>query len=297
VAGFVFFIGPRFMGKTSPEFEPTARIGAAQRLIKGARYDAALAELDAIPSAMMTPQLATQTDALRADIERRRSTRDRDVHNVVGSDWWRENLELFDKFHLRGKPEPGAVRRFLERLAYFEEEWPDHPQQEWVDRMQARYADVVSLDDPPTAADLGFRVEILTEEEDPKRWDAALLAIDEFVRDAGTSERDLAVVLRTRTLEARQEWFEASMDKAREEYTSGEDGGKSRSVAWLVRIVGYAGDATMAEEAANQLLRFTSDDDFDLQAELRGYRSHKPEMFTRVTEHPKVAAYLRANPL
>lgn len=294
--GFVFFISPRFLGTTSAEFEPSARLGAAQRLIGVRQFDEALAELDAIPRNLMTEAVAARSDELRGEIARQRAELDANVQAALGDDWWREHLERFDKLFLRGTPKPGAVRFFLERLAQFEQRWPGHPRSDWVDRMQERYSQVANLEALPAIEDLEFKVWFYTT-EDPRDWEQALTAIEDFVRRASGRGRDAAIDLREATVEARQAWFDETIQKAREEYTSGEAGGKSRSIAWLVRIVAYAGEADMADQAADQLLRFAGADDFDLQAELRGYRSKKPELFEPLSQHPKLAAYLAANPL
>ena len=294
--GFFFFIGPRFMGTTSAEFEPSARLAAAQRLIGVRRFDEALAELEAIPSNLTTAEIAARADELRERIATQRAELARDVHDAEGEDWWRQNLERFDKLFLRGTAKPGAVRFFLERLARFEERWPGHARSDWVDRMQERYGALSNLNALPAVTDLEFEVWFHTT-EDPKDWVSGLAAIDEYVRRASGRDRDRAIDLREATLRARQEWFDETIQKARDEYTGGEAGGKSRSIAWLVRVVVLAGDTEMADQAADQLLRFAGDAEFDLQAELRGYRSSKPELFEPLTEHPKVAAYLKANPL
>ena len=288
LAGFAYFVGPKVMGNTAAEFEPVQHMGAARRLATRGEYDAALAELDAIPRETLTGAVAAEVEALREEIEGTVASRARDVHNVVGNDWWRENLDRFHKFFLRGTPEPGAVRFFLERLDEFEREWPDHPEQEWVDRMRERYAAVVDLKTPPTPADLDFHVRMMLE-EDPKDWSGALAAIDAYVRSTTGADRRAGTDKRLEVLEQRQAWFDDKLQQARFDYEEGREG---QAFAWLVRIVVYSGDAAMADQAADQLLRFE-----DLDSRLRGYRSKKLLEFTRIVEHPKVARYLEANPL
>jgi len=289
IAGFVFFVGPKFMGTTAKEFEPGARMGAARREATRGNYEAALAELDSIPPELLTPTLAAQVAEVRGEIEERVAVRARDVHNTAGNAWWRENLDKFEKFHLRGTPEPGAVRFFLERLDFFAREWPEHPELPWVQRMQERYATVASLEDPRSFTDLAFEVRLLTTEADPKDWAGALASIDAFLRRPSDKDKPAAVHLREATLAARQEWFDDKLAQARLDYEQGREG---QSFAWLVRLAAHVGEADMAGRAAAQLLRFP-----DLLSRLRGYRTHEPEEFERLAEIPAVARYLGEHPL
>jgi hypothetical protein len=285
-SGTAFWIAPRHLGPTA--VPPETRLENARDLVASGEPDAALAELGAIPAAQLPPALAAEVAALRAEIEQRARDRERAAHDRLGDAWKREHLDAFEQSHLHGAPAPGAIRFYLERLAYFAERWPEHREIEWVRRMQQRYAPMASLERPPAIADLDFAVRFHTRAE-AQDWAAALAAMGDFLRTAPASEHAAAARLRDEVLAERQAWFDAKLAEARAQDVLGNDG---QAVAWLLRIAVHSGEAEMADRAAQELVVRE-----DLAGYLRGYRRQSPEEFAVLAAQPRIADYLRANPL
>jgi len=287
---FVVVMGPKLLGEAPPVFEPALHINRAREYVESADYTEALAELDRIPvgKVVIGPGLQRQIDELRADIEAGEARRAKTIHNLRGNPYLQTQLKNFEQNYLQGSPDPSRVRVFVKRLDHFAEEWPEHPEIDWVRRMRERYAAVIDLDAPPTFEDVAFEVETLTW-ADPRQFGEALEVLDDFIASAGPDDRAKALELYDQKLADRDEWFQDKLQQARWEYERDELG---KSLAWLIRIVIYTGDDVMAETAAQEIVKFP-----DLTERLRGYRSQAPERFDQLAAQPTIRAYLREHPL
>jgi len=283
------FLVPTMFAEADTSFAPLARYNRARAEFEAGQPEKALAELDAVPvDAALSDRMAGQLADLRKVVEIELADRALAAHNRSGDEYLEKQLRDYEKRYLQGRPGKPAVRLFLERLHTFTETWPKHPQIDWVQRMRDRYGALVSLDDPPTYADVAFEVEVLTS-ADPRDYKRAFEVLDEFTDHAGAADRGQAVALADRTRTERRQWFDEKLDQSAREYYAGERG---RAVAWLVRMVLYTGDDEMENKAAELLTEFQ-----DLPERLRGYRRAEPEQFELLSRHPVIRDYLEAHPL
>lgn len=285
---FVQFIAPALFDDPQASFDPLVHYNRASNALDAGRPEEALAELDGLAadsevSASMAAKLATLRTAVERELDARALMR----HNAAAGSVL-EGLRDYEREHLQGRPERPAVRLYLERLAAFLEEWPEHPETSWAQRMQTRYAAQVSLDERPSFEDLEFEVRLLIT-GNPRRYGEAIAAIDAFVPRTISGEGALATELRAEVAAERKTWFEDKLQRARAAYDEGERG---KSVAWLVLIVEHSGDPLMAAEAAEFLVRFV-----DLDEWLRGYRSSAPQTFEALVSHPSIREYVAEHPL
>jgi hypothetical protein len=225
---------------------------------------------------------------LRADLKVRDAQTALDLHNNVGTEYVQKKLRNYTSKYLEGEPDPPKARVFLERAKVFHERWPEHPEMDWVLRQERRFAAVADLSKPPNYADVAWKAESLTYAK-PRDYTLAFQALDAFIAGAADDEDKLmGTNLKSRMVAERAEYHEDRMLQAEFEYRENKDEGTA--VHWLVHGVIGMGDASMANEAADFLVKMPSAAEY-----LRGYRSKQPMVFERLIQNPIVKAYAAEN--
>lgn len=254
--------------------------------LEEADFNGALREYEKIDAQADIPDdWRAQFDELRLRAEAMKAAASSTQKN---SRWTQEylqpQLQRYEKEYLKGTPQREKVRVFLKRAQVFKENCPDHPEMDWVDRMVERYSRVVSLDDPPTYEDIAFETESLTWAK-PRDYKKAFQILGDFIDGASGDDRARALSLFDELSEARQVHFEDRLAQAKYDYDKGRQG---EAISWLSLLVVYIGDEDMADNAAGRLVQMP-----DIDAYLRGYAQSQPEVWERLSAHPKVAAKAR----
>jgi len=239
-----------------------------------------LAEADSSMSAEQRVQIK--------DLRQRLKVRDAEValatHNILGTTYMQKKLKNYSDRYLTGKPDKPKARVFLQRCVVFKQRWPEHPEMDWVERQERRFAGFVSLSDAPTFEDVAWEAEALTYAK-PRDYKMAFDALDSFMATASGDDKTLAANLK-KTMEAdRKEYHEDRMLQA--EYELKENTDEAAAVQWLVWGVIGMGDQDMSDEAAKYLLNMPSVD-----AYLRGYRTKQPLVFERLKTYPMIKAQI-----
>ena len=144
---FTVVMGPRLLSEAPGIFEPAIHINRARELVGSADYEKALAELGRIPTGevKISPDVQRQIDGLHEEIRQVQKRRELVLHNMKGNPFMQTQLKNFERDYLQGKADRPKVRVFVKRLDYFAQEWPQHPELDWVTRMRERYTGVVEL--------------------------------------------------------------------------------------------------------------------------------------------------------
>jgi hypothetical protein len=269
---------------------PTDNLGASatflrvHELIKQGQVVSAAERLATIERDGLDDQTRAKYDAAAAALAAAQSEVDQSVANIGGSEFLQTQLKNFETQRLAGKAERPEVRVFLKRCAAFLERWPQHPEADWVRRMQERYAALIDPAARTTFEDIAFEAESLTW-ANPRDYKQALDVVRRFADEEATvDDRAKALVLLDQLTAQRAEWFSDRMQQARYEFDKGEMG---KSVAWLVMLIEYTGDEGMAAQAAEQLSKFPG-----LTEWLRGYRSSQPVKYAMLKRQPVLAKYI-----
>ncbi len=274
-----------FANEPTAIFEPALRLEKAEQYVQSAHWDLAESELDRIPAeAELTAAMLTKVDRLREAISSGREEGETYWRNRSGTEYLESQLKRFERDRLQGAPDRSRVRVFLERCRHFRNKWPDHPDLDWVRRQESRFQGVVSLSEPMTLDDLAFKVESSTWAE-PRAFDVAFAAIDEFLEDASGLEAETAQGLREETTKRRDEWVEDRLLQARHHFEREEI---SKSAAILRVLVVHSASPEVSDDAAARLVEFA-----DIEAILRGYERQDPARFEEMVTHPTIRAKAR----
>jgi hypothetical protein len=290
IAIVLFFLFRKFWDQApAPELSAAAQINRAHGNLRAGMFDQAVQDLDSIPAADgLSEAVQAQIADLRAQIEAGRAEEARTKEEMKGTQYLTSQLENYERERLQGKVDRPAVRVFLKRLAEFERRWPEHPRMDWVRRMRERYGDMVDLSKPPTYEELEFEIKTLTW-ANPRDYVQALEILERWLEKAGGEERANGLALLDKTLEERQAWFTDRMYEAQHQYGKNQLG---QAVQWLTILIVFTGDQAMANQAAEELVKFDQ-----LDQHLRGHRTTYPERWPALSSNPVIAAWLREHPL
>jgi hypothetical protein len=275
--------------------KPTDNLGAAATFlrvhedVKAGRIQAAADRMASIRRDGLEPAVRVKYDEAAAALAAAQSEVGESIANIGGNEYLQTQLRNFESQRLAGKAERPKVRVFLKRCAYFLERWPQHPEADWVRRMQERYGALYDPTSRTTYEDIAYEAETLTW-ANPRDYKQALEVVRRFAdEEASVDDRAKALALLDTLTAQRAEWFSDRMQQARYEYDKGQTG---KSVAWLVMLIVYTGDEGMAAQAADQLVKFEG-----LAEWLRGYRTSQPDKYAVLRQQPALAAYIAAHKL
>ncbi|MFT5051104.1 MAG: hypothetical protein ACI8QZ_002512 [Chlamydiales bacterium] len=245
-------------------------------------YAGALREYEKIDAQIdMDPEWRATFDDLRAKAEGLKVTAGSGARdNKWTKDYLEPQLRRFEREYLKGQPGAPRVRVFLKRIRYFKENCPEHPDMDWVDRMQARYSRIVDLDDAPTFEDVAFEVESLTWAK-PRDYKQAFEVLNSFLDGATDEDRARALVAYDELAAARQTHFEDRLAQAKYDWDKNRH---SEAIMWLALLIRYSGDDQMANDAANRLVVMG-----EIDAYLRGYAQQQPEMWSELVKNSIIA--------
>ncbi len=241
---------------------------AARVLDEGGIQEARDALASIAPTVELTPAQRQRREALeeRLRVDERQGELNR--QNNIGSEYLAGKLQRYEEKWLQGRPETPKVRLFLKRLRYFRERWPQHPDMDWVERQESRFAGVVSLADPPTWADVDWEVFYITDAK-PREYGEAFRLLEQFEKSATPEQKQLIAEKRAELLKDRREYHEDRLNEARWLWESKNQEGEAYE--WLVQSVMKIGDEEMANEAAVFLLKCESEFPF-----LESYKISRP---------------------
>jgi len=286
LAGLAVLLVPRILTSGPPTdmgFEAALRV-AREALAEG-DLERARQRIESVDSKTLDAATRQEYDALLAEYEAARDDSDLTQRNMSGNAYLQQQLKNFETNHLRGEAKRPQVRVFLKRCAEFKQRWPQHPEIEWVERMEQRFRPLAALDTPVEFDDIAFEAKALTW-ADPRDFRQAFELVQRFADEqARPGERPKALTLLDELAVQRRKWFDDRMQQARWEY---ERDNPSRSVALLVMLIVHSGDPAMAEQAATELLRFEGIDEW-----LRAYARDQAEKYAELGRNPVIASYIR----
>lgn len=282
----------RDSGRVAEASAPAYYNNALERL-KNSQLEQALAQLDRIPAdAQIEPALKQNIAELRAKIEARIAETAEHAHNATaGKNYFDTQLKGFVESYMSGQITSPEARVFLKRARYFRENWPTHPDLEWVTRQEARFKGAIDLSKPPTFADVQFEVESLTWSF-PRKYDEAFAVAQAFQASAQGDDVAKAAAFLAELDGKRKAWFDDRLQQAKFHYERKEIG---KSVGVLLSIIRYAGDTAMEDDGATRLLQYG--DAEEIATFLRGYRTNDPNGFEEVSKNRVIAGFLRDHPL
>lgn len=262
-------------------FSAAASFHRIERLLGESDIFAAEKELEKVDrhADELTERDAEAFDRLRAEIEERRAAAELLARNVHGTVYLNQQLKKFEDEYLR-KNEPPKVRVFLKRCRYFRKNWPEHPEMDWVRRMEDRYGRIVDLSDPPSFEDVEFEVESLTWAK-PREYRRAFKVLEDFIEGASAGDKARALELLDAKTVEQDEHFTDRMLQAKWHWEQGQEG---ESVRELVSIVTRFADEAKEDEAARTLVDIEGIDVW-----LSGYKTEQPERFELLVDNDIVA--------
>lgn len=263
------------------DFDVSAVYARAQRLADQGDLTGAQEALARAEGEELTPEWRAKYDEVQQTIDDRLDSARLATENQAGTEYLSTQLLRFEKDRLKGVPDPPKVRVFLQRLAYFQEHWPRHPEIPWAERMTERYSKIVDITQPKTFEDIAFEVKTLTWAM-PRDYKKAFALLDGFVEEASGDDYDQVMALIEEKETERSEHFLDRILQAKHDWKKGE---KGSAVEWLAQLVTKIGDPKMEDEAADLLLSLPG-----IEGPLAGYKEYRPEMFEALVQNEKVAA-------
>jgi hypothetical protein len=268
------------------EASAPAYLANARTRFEHAQFDLALAQLNRIPAdAKLDPQLAAQVAEMRQKIESTIAESALDSNNAMaGKRYLDSQLKNFVDRWMTGKITSPEARVFLKRAKYFHEKWPTHPEMDWVERQEGRFKGAIDLSKPPTFADIEFEVQALTWSF-PRNYEEAFAVTRAFQQTAQGEDVAKSAAFLTELEGKREAWFKDRLEEARYQFDLKE---KGKSLGVLLSIIRYAGDAKMADNAAERLLLYE-----DIDSWLRGYKTYDQDGYEAISQNRVIAAFLR----
>jgi hypothetical protein len=268
-------------------YDPVERYRVAVTRFNEANYGAATQSLDLIDQqtlSSMDPTLRAKYKELRSKLEEKKKETERSMANMIGTEWKSTQLDRFRNQRLIGSNPPRErVRVYLKRIKEFKSRWPTHPELEEVLRYEARFKEICDLSEPANYSDLAYEVETMTWAK-PRNFKGAFALIDQHLAaNPGDEAKIKGLIAEKQTLQSEQ--YTEMMLQAKYEWEKGESG---QAVAGLVQIITLFEDASLATQAAEELVRLRGIDEW-----LRGYKKDRAEKYGELTRHPVIAAKVR----
>lgn len=215
---------------------------------------------------------------LAEDEERHRAA----ARNDEGSRYLENQLKRFERDRLQGDPPKKKIRVFLLRANEFLEQWPDHPDRDWVDRQKRRFASAVNLGEKATWEEADYEIETLT-----WAWPTKFKQAYRVLRPYLTSPDAALARERQDALDALQtERFDDKIQQAKYEFEQKDDPGKAVEI--LRQIIVNFTKEDYVSQAANILISFRG-----IESWLQAYHDTKPQAFDQMMENAEVARFVR----
>jgi hypothetical protein len=192
--------------------EKTSRIRIEESLDMS-DADAALKELAWVyeHSDSLTPEWRKVFDALKEKANDMGEETLSLANEVDGTNYVEKRLKKFKGRYLLTNTRPEA-REFIRRADRFLEEYPVHPERDWVLRQRDHFARYAMPDEPATLEDLMVEIKFLTEGK-PRDFITARARIAEFQVRTNEGEDELQTKL-TELTDMEKEYYEEHLDVA-----------------------------------------------------------------------------------
>lgn len=216
------------------------------------------------------------------------------ARNTKANDWFQERLKVFyDKFDA-GTSRPHA-RLFLKRAEWFLDNYPTHPEREWIERMiENTVRDAAELDSPQTFDDL--EVEVWGHAAKlPKDYVLALEAIDDFEAKNGPSVATQA--LRAEVEAGEKEFYDTALHNAAISYDKTrfeEQYAPSKAIHDMISVLATCANPVYRAEAAARLLKIT---ELTPEHVRKYYKREQPADWARMIEQPLFRDWAEENDL
>jgi hypothetical protein len=291
VVGYFFFRNWLEDGLET-EWDPTARYHEAVLAYQEGSVKRAKEELGRIDLTRVTPELKEKVqefqDKVKGDEERALLAE----HNMSGTKWLDSNLKGYAKSYLSGdRAERPKARYFVRRCDEFKQEWPKHPELEWVNRYRSRFAKIAEMDSPAEYADLEWEVGRRTAAK-PRDYALVFRLIDQFLLESEGDQRAAGQALYQDQIAGREEYFLDRMQESRYQWEKQQYG---KAVEWLVQVILKIGDEAMEDQAIDFFLKMQTVDGAPLSDRyLASYKSNRPEQFEILMEHERLREAARS---
>lgn len=274
------FMGGAVLDTTERGFSPDATLRRAQAAMREGDVVGAMKEVERAEGEELSEEWRREFAAVRQQAATAQADAEVRERNRHGTEYFDTQLERFESSYLSSTPEPAEIRVFLKRLAYFRSQWPDHPKIPWVDRMEARYGELVDLTAAPTFEDVEFEVKSLTWAK-PRDYQQAFEILQRYIDRAEGDDRQRALELYDEKAKERDEFHVDRLQQAKYDW---ERGNRDDAVRWLVNQIVYQGVEAHENQAADILVQLPGIDGY-----LRAYQRDLPDKFERLAQNPIVA--------
>ena len=281
-----YFVGKTWMADGAMQYDPAERYREAVLAFDSGAYIRAEEELDNVDLELAGPDLVAKVGVLRKQVVASRAKSKEAEHNMKGSEWMDDNLRRYVTKHLQGdRADRASARFFIKRCDEFRDEWPTHPELDWVERYRARYAKLADLSSPDGFDDVAWEVKRLTAGK-PRDYGRVFSRIDAFLLTADGQEKTAAQALHHEQTVEREAYFLDRMQEAQYQWKKQQYG---QAVEWLVQVIVKIGDEGMADQAVDAFLKMQTTDGEPLSDRyLESYRKNRPEQFEIMMGHAKM---------
>ncbi|MCA8979518.1 MAG: hypothetical protein H6831_03280 [Planctomycetes bacterium] len=278
--GIVFGVKAFFDASNTASFDPGAQLADAVTAINKAQYLAAETALDKFDGVadQATDAQKQKARELRAVIAESGKASTRQGVLDRATQVLDAKLKKFVDQRLAGNLANRArARVFVMRCQEFRKLYPDHPEIDWVNRYEARFAEMAQMDEPRTLEDLQYEVETCTWTATGRRYDQVFKAIDEFLEYAEGGDREAALALRDEKLAERQAHQVDRMQEIRYRWEKGETG---KAMAHFVYHLKWWGDEEMENQVAAEITKLGGFPEW-----LRSFKKSAPEDFDVIVKN------------
>ena len=230
----------------------------------------------------LTPDDTSWFEGARTQVAERRRQAELRVENQLGSKFLESAIASYERKYLTDDKSSPRVRVLLKRIDIFQKRWPEHPEQDFVQRLEDRYGALASLSDPVTLADVEWEVKTLTWTS-PRDYETALDLIRDFAAGAGDLDKEVADALLAEKKKEELEYAEDRLQQARFLWEKDEAEQRGKAVEWLVQLVTKLEDPDYIAKAETALLNIP-----DLESRLRGYQQGRQEIWGRLMQSKRV---------
>ena len=270
-------------GTTERPFnELTSQLRLKTALAEG-DYKTAETEFLKIDKQELTPEWSKVFSDLRKRMTAATSKGDDAERNRIGTRFLDKQLKNYITKYL-GKNGRSEARVFVRRAEWFLQNWPTHPEADYVRRMKVQFSAVGRMDEASTMADVIWEAKTLTWAY-PANYKQAFKVLDEFLDRADASEGAvIRGLVASHELEEKA-YFDERLDLAAGLY---EDDNKSKALGYCIQLVIGINNESMEHDAAMRITKMAG-----VAGTLKAIKRDAPEDFHALAKNATMAAFLR----
>ena len=293
IAAVLLFIGYRMTQSyaTSVDehgFVPQASYNRIQDGFKGSNFALIEGELDKVFAHQdLDREWKAKFEQCREQLEAALKVGETAIDNQRGTTYLDSKLKKFESMRLTRSKELPKVRVFLQRLKYFQERWPSHPELDWVKRTERRYQEIDDLSEPPDFEDIAFEAETLTWAA-PRDYKQCMKLLNDYLDEAAPQERDGVLELIAQKEADQKEYFDDRLLQAKFEWEKGDPQAQAKGVEHLVQLSTKLSDPDMVAEATRRLLLIP-----DIDSRWGGYAQDRPDTYDDLKANETILAHLK----